>query len=149
MQLRKGQNRALAASSATVTCRWRPIPDADADLSALLLTAGKLRSDADFVFYNQPHSRDGAIRPEGKRETGGLIEDRTSCSPWRQHRAPYFTSDVLGPLADTPLVGGHDSALRLSVFAVATRGGNPERRHRHDSAEYGHHHDGATEETEQ
>ncbi|MFE7423672.1 TerD family protein [Rhodococcus sp. NPDC057529] len=78
MQLRKGQNCALPASSATVTCRWRPVPDADADLSALLLTAGKVRSDADFVFYNHPHSLDGAICHDGKREAGGLVEDRIS-----------------------------------------------------------------------
>lgn len=76
MQLRKGQNCALPASSATVACRWRPTPDVDADLSALLLTAAKVRSDDDFVFYNQPRSRDGSIRHEGKREADGWVEDR-------------------------------------------------------------------------
>jgi tellurite resistance protein TerA len=46
------------------------------DASALLLTAaGKVRSDDDFVFYNQPVHRSGAVRHEGKRQDGaGALE---------------------------------------------------------------------------
>ncbi|MEV6275290.1 VWA domain-containing protein [Nocardia sp. NPDC051832] len=48
--LAKGQNGALAAARVVVAARA-----AAADLSALLVTAtGKVRSDADFVFFNQP-----------------------------------------------------------------------------------------------
>ena len=47
----KGQNGPLPSSSLEVTTQVA----ASADLSALLVTAnGKVRTDADFVFYNQP-----------------------------------------------------------------------------------------------
>ncbi|MEV0251231.1 VWA domain-containing protein [Nocardia sp. NPDC050712] len=47
----KGQNGALAAARVVVAFQAR----AATDLSALLVTAaGKVRSDADFVFFNQP-----------------------------------------------------------------------------------------------
>lgn len=47
----------------------------DADVSALLLAGGRVRSDSDFVFYNQPAHPSGAVRHEGKRDTGGRITD--------------------------------------------------------------------------
>ncbi|MDC7120420.1 TerD family protein [Cellulomonas fimi] len=50
-QLTKGANAPLTASRVTLTV---DVP-APADLSALLVTeSGRVRSDADFVFYNQP-----------------------------------------------------------------------------------------------
>ena len=43
----------------------------DLDASAFLLTpADKVRSDADFIFYNQPKSVDGAIEHKGDNRTG-------------------------------------------------------------------------------
>lgn len=46
------------------------------DVSALLLTAaGKVRSDDDFVFCNQPVHPSGAVRHEGRRQDGtGVLE---------------------------------------------------------------------------
>lgn len=50
------------------------VPDADA--SALLLaTSGKVRSDDDFVFYNQAVHSSGAVRHEGKKTDGGRVTD--------------------------------------------------------------------------
>ncbi|WP_159072898.1 TerD family protein [Streptomyces sp. NRRL F-6676] len=49
------------------------VPDADA--SALLLVSGRVRTDADFVFYNQPTHSSGAVRHEGRRTTGGEVTD--------------------------------------------------------------------------
>jgi len=49
------------------------VPDADA--SALLLMNGKVRSDDDLVFYNQPVHPSGAIRHEGKRHEGAEVRD--------------------------------------------------------------------------
>lgn len=50
--LAKGQNAPLPASAVTVTVDVQ----SPTDLSALLVTAnGKVRSDADFVFFNQPN----------------------------------------------------------------------------------------------
>ncbi len=54
--LTKGANAPLSARSVVVTLSWQGRPGLDADLSALLLAAatGKVRSDDDLVFYNQP-----------------------------------------------------------------------------------------------
>ncbi|WP_279100859.1 TerD family protein, partial [Gordonia bronchialis] len=50
--LSKGQNGPLTSSEAVITVEV----GAAADLSALLVTdAGVVRSDADFIFYNQPN----------------------------------------------------------------------------------------------
>lgn len=49
----------------------------DADVAALLVGAsGKVRGDADFVFYNQPAAAEGAVQLLGKAPTGGGSEDR-------------------------------------------------------------------------
>jgi stress response protein SCP2 len=76
----KGANTALPAgvSRVTVTLGWSSGPDLDA--SALLLTAsGKVRSDADFVFYNQPRSLEGSVTHQGKSGTrDSLLVDLSS-----------------------------------------------------------------------
>ncbi|MFC0602635.1 TerD family protein [Streptomyces palmae] len=74
--MRKGANIQVPASAVRIELGWRTgpgIPDADA--SALLLVSGKVRSDADFVFYNQPAHASGAVRHEGKRGAGGTVTD--------------------------------------------------------------------------
>lgn len=43
----------------------------DLDASAFMLSAGgKVRSDADFIFYNQPRSADGSVVHKGDNLTG-------------------------------------------------------------------------------
>ncbi|WMX69198.1 TerD family protein [Streptomyces collinus] len=72
----KGSNTPVPTAALRVELGWRAgagVPDADA--SALLLVSGKVRSDADFVFYNQPAHSSGAIRHEGKRTTDGRVTD--------------------------------------------------------------------------
>ncbi|MFJ4616575.1 TerD family protein [Streptomyces sp. NPDC088812] len=72
----KGSNAPVPTTALRVEVGWRSGPGVpDADASALLLAAGKVRSDADFVFYNQPAHSSGAVRHEGKRETGGRVTD--------------------------------------------------------------------------
>ncbi|KUJ68146.1 Tellurium resistance [Streptomyces albus subsp. albus] len=74
--MRKGANIQVPASAVRIELGWRTgpgIPDADA--SALLLAAGKVRSDGDFVFYNQPAHASGAVRHEGKRSAGDTVTD--------------------------------------------------------------------------
>ena len=53
--------------------------DFDLDGSAFLLNAsGKVRSDADFIFYNQPKSADGSVVHTGDNRTGeGEGDDET------------------------------------------------------------------------
>ncbi|MFF7768744.1 TerD family protein [Streptomyces massasporeus] len=72
----KGSNTPVPTAALRVELGWRTGPGVpDADASALLLVSGKVRSDADFVFYNQPTHSSGAVRHEGKRDAGGRVTD--------------------------------------------------------------------------
>lgn len=72
----KGANLPVAASAVRVELGWRSAAGTpDVDASALLLVTGKVRSDADFVFYNQPAHASGAVRHEGKRPAGDAVTD--------------------------------------------------------------------------
>jgi tellurite resistance protein TerA len=72
----KGSNAPVPTTALRVELGWRSGPGVpDADASALLLVGGKVRSDADFVFYNQPQHSSGAVRHEGKRTDGGRVTD--------------------------------------------------------------------------
>jgi stress response protein SCP2 len=69
--LSKGQNLSLPAETAQVdvVLGWAE-SEVEVDVSALLLNAdSKVRSDADFVFYNQPESADGSVRFLGSSAT--------------------------------------------------------------------------------
>ncbi|MEV7344209.1 TerD family protein [Streptomyces sp. NPDC093544] len=73
----KGSNVPLDATAVRAVLRWAPgqgVPDVDA--SALLLGHdGRVRSDEDFVFYNQPRHPSGKVRLLGKkRGTEGLTD---------------------------------------------------------------------------
>ncbi|MBB5933183.1 TerD family protein [Streptomyces zagrosensis] len=73
----KGSNIPLEATAVRAVLRWTPGPDVpDVDASALLLAGdGHVRSDEDFVFYNQPRHPSGLVRhlPK-KRLTEGLTD---------------------------------------------------------------------------
>ncbi|PJN32819.1 Tellurium resistance [Streptomyces sp. CB02613] len=76
MTMQKGTNVPVPAGAVRVELGWHAAPGApDVDASALLLVAGKVRSDADFVFYNQPAHASGAVRHEGKRTAPGGVTD--------------------------------------------------------------------------
>ncbi|MEV7854638.1 TerD family protein [Streptomyces sp. NPDC088183] len=76
MTMLKGANVPVAAQAVRVELGWRTSPGTpDVDGSALLLVSGKVRSDADFVFYNQPSHASGAVRHEGKRTAGDGMTD--------------------------------------------------------------------------
>ncbi len=77
MTMPKGSNVPVPAPAVRIEMGWGSgagVPDADA--SALLLaSSGKVRSDADFVFYNQPGHSSGAVRHEGKQRSGTGVTD--------------------------------------------------------------------------
>ncbi|MEU2424397.1 TerD family protein [Streptomyces sp. NPDC007851] len=76
MSMSKGSNTPVPTTALRVELGWRSGPGVpDADASALLLVAGKVRSDGDFVFYNQPSHASGAVRHEGKRHSGDQVTD--------------------------------------------------------------------------
>ncbi|MEV6785834.1 TerD family protein [Streptomyces sp. NPDC051098] len=78
MSMLKGANTPVAAQQVRVELGWRSSPGVpDVDASALLLAtgSGKVRSDADFVFYNQASHASGAVRHEGKQNGSGGVTD--------------------------------------------------------------------------
>ncbi|MEU7215200.1 TerD family protein [Nocardia iowensis] len=71
----KGSNVPVPTSAVRIELGWQGGPGVpDADASALLLAAGKVRTDADFVFYNQPAHPSGAVRHEGKQQGPTVLD---------------------------------------------------------------------------
>ncbi|WP_329369755.1 TerD family protein [Streptomyces sp. NBC_00669] len=73
----KGSNIPLDASGIRAVLRWSPAPTApDVDASVLLLGAdGRVRSDADFVFYNAPRHPSGLARHLPKQRVSDGFTD--------------------------------------------------------------------------
>jgi stress response protein SCP2 len=71
--LTKGANAPISSKSVRAVLEWQPTPGSpDVDVSALLLGGGgKVRSDADFVFYNAPRHASGAVTHIGKQGSSG------------------------------------------------------------------------------
>ncbi|WP_327138814.1 TerD family protein [Nocardia sp. NBC_01327] len=130
-RLSKGQNSPLPGH----TCRvYASIEWADStfevDMSALLLGAdGKVFSDRDFVFYNQPVSPDGSVRFLGGTETGGGSHARISIDlsavPGRVQTvalAGSLASGTFGALGELRfiVVDGAGQALAEYIIADAT-----------------------------
>ncbi|MFF3940135.1 TerD family protein [Streptomyces phaeofaciens] len=73
----KGSNVPLKATTVRAVLRWTPgqgVPDVDA--SALLLGPdGRVRSDEDFVFYNQPRHPAGKVWRLGKKRVAEGLTD--------------------------------------------------------------------------
>jgi stress response protein SCP2 len=81
----KGSNVALSAlsentGSVLISLGWgSPTGEGDADVSVLLLDLnGKVCSDTDFYFYNNPVADDGSVQLLGKTPTADGNEDRIS-----------------------------------------------------------------------
>ncbi|MEU2282729.1 TerD family protein [Streptomyces sp. NPDC013178] len=99
MSMPKGSNTPVPTTALRVEVGWRSGPGVpDADASALLLVGGKVRSDADFVFYNQPAHSSGAVRHDGKRNAGGQVTDTLVVDLARVE--PAIESVVLAASAD-------------------------------------------------
>ncbi|MFE9306588.1 TerD family protein [Streptomyces sp. NPDC088353] len=73
----KGSNVPLDVTTVRAVVRWTPgqgIPDVDA--SALVLgPGGRVRSDEDFVFYNQPRHPSGKVWRLGKKRVADGLTD--------------------------------------------------------------------------
>lgn len=76
--MQKGSNVPLDTAAVRAVLRWTPGPGVpDVDASALLLGGdGRVRSDEDFVFYNQLRHPSGLVRrlPHKKRVSEGLTD---------------------------------------------------------------------------
>ncbi|WP_329318494.1 TerD family protein [Streptomyces sp. NBC_01262] len=111
----KGSNIPLKASGVRAVLRWSPgagVPDVDA--SALLLGPdGRVRSDADFVFYNQPRHPSGVARHLPKQSvmeglTDSVEVDLSALDPSVDRVAICASAD------DSPF--GLVSDLRLTLY---------------------------------
>ncbi|MER7791047.1 TerD family protein [Streptomyces sp. NPDC097640] len=73
----KGSNIPLDATAVRAVLRWTPGADVpDVDASALLLGADdRVRSDEDFVFYNQPRHPSGLVRHLPKKRAAEGLTD--------------------------------------------------------------------------
>ncbi|WP_330305914.1 MULTISPECIES: TerD family protein [unclassified Streptomyces] len=136
----KGANVGLASLSADidsvmVSLSWSsPTGEGDADVSVLLLTAdGKVRSDADFYFYNNPVAPDGSVQVLGKAPTADGNEDRitfdlTAIPPGIEQivvAASRYEGAGFGDLHDLRLTladGSGESLLRYSIEDAGTVG---------------------------
>ncbi|MGB1238715.1 MAG: vWA domain-containing protein [Pseudomonadales bacterium] len=67
--LQAGQNIALTETSLTLTIDWQvpSLQDSQIDVSAYMLgDDNKVRSDDDFIFYNQPSAKEGCLSLSGQ-----------------------------------------------------------------------------------
>ncbi|MBA2552282.1 MAG: TerD family protein, partial [Geodermatophilaceae bacterium] len=114
----KGANIPVTAGRVRAVLAWGG--NADADASALLLTAaGKVRSDADFVFYNQPSGANGAVSHRGKAQVAGGVEDTLAVD--LTGLPPDIDRVVFGASVDATTFGGVPGLhLRLYDDAAGT-----------------------------
>ncbi|MDT0443726.1 TerD family protein [Streptomyces johnsoniae] len=109
--------RAVLRWTPTASGARRPVPDLD--LSALLLDAsGRVRSEGDFVFYNQPRHPSGLVRRLPKRRDAEGLRDTVEADLARLETS--VTRVVLAASAD----GGFEaeaSRPRLLLHGAAGR----------------------------
>ncbi|PZG85329.1 TetR family transcriptional regulator, partial [Streptomyces sp. NTH33] len=120
----KGSNVPLDATTVRSVVRWTPgqgIPDVDA--SALLLGPdGRVRSDEDFVFYNQPRHPSGTVWRLGKKRVVDGLTDSVQTD----------LADVEPEVGRILLVASADGvtfdrvrALRILLYDAAVADGEP------------------------
>ncbi|HEY9331558.1 MAG TPA: TerD family protein [Streptomyces sp.] len=120
----KGSNVPLDAMAVRAVLRWTPgtgVPDVDA--SALLLgSGGRVRSDEDFVFYNQPRHPSGLVRRLPKRSLPEGLTDTIEAD-----------LNALDPSVDQVVIAAssdgaafeHVRDLRILLYDAAASGGEP------------------------
>ncbi|CAM5555914.1 TerD family protein [Streptomyces abikoensis] len=136
----KGSNIPLDARSVRAVLRWTPGPGVpDVDASALLVGEnGRVRSDEDFVFYNQPRHPSGAVRHLPKKRlveglTDAIETDLTGLEP-SVHRVVLAASadggdfgrvrDLCVLLYDAAAVPAGQSGEPLALFEVQPETGS-------------------------
>ncbi|MFE4057196.1 TerD family protein [Streptomyces sp. NPDC059096] len=118
MSMLKGANLPVTASAVRVELGWRSGPGVpDVDASALLLVSGKVRSDADFVFYNQPRHASGAVHHDGKKPGAAETTDTLAVDLARVE--PAVERIVLAASADGGTFG-RVPGLRVRVLDAAS-----------------------------
>ncbi|MFF3447642.1 TerD family protein [Streptomyces sp. NPDC002667] len=120
----KGSNVPLDATAVRAVLRWTPgqgVPDVDA--SALLLGPdGRVRSDEDFVFYNQPRHPSGKVWRLGKKRgaeglTDTIQTDLTGVEPG--------VGQILLVASADDVTFDHVRDLRILLYDAAVADGEP------------------------
>ncbi|MEO9140049.1 MAG: TerD family protein [Jatrophihabitans sp.] len=120
----KGSNLPIGAAAVRAELCWTGGPGVpDVDASALLLQAsGRVASDDDFVFYNQPHHPSGAVAHTGKRGSVDSIEIDLARLPATVDRVVFAASAESGTFGQVPgltlIVADLASGERLAVFPM-------------------------------
>ncbi|MBB2894147.1 TerD family protein [Flexivirga oryzae] len=124
-QLTKGSNTPIDAGQVRITLQWQPGPGVpDVDASALLLReSGKVASDDDFVFYNQPSHPSGAVRHLGKQPGADALEVDLSRLPAEIPRVVLAASADGGAFGQVPglrlVASDAASGAELATFDMA------------------------------
>ncbi|MEE1802775.1 TerD family protein [Streptomyces sp. JV176] len=120
----KGSNVPLDATAVRAVLRWSPgagVPDVDA--SALLLgSGGRVRSDEDFVFYNQPRHPSGVVRRLPKKQVGEWLTDSVEADLTAVD--PSVEQVVLAASSDGASFQ-HVSDLRIMLYDAGAADGEP------------------------
>lgn len=121
--MQKGSNIPVAAAQVRAVLRWTggsEVPDVDA--SALLVGPdGRVRSDEDFVFYNQPRHPSGAVWRLGKKQIGDAITDAVQAD-LRTVTPVVDRILVVASAEDVPFRRVHD--LRILLYDATPGGGS-------------------------
>ncbi|MFF3326822.1 TerD family protein [Streptomyces sp. NPDC002889] len=120
----KGSNVPLDATAVRAVLRWTPgsgVPDVDA--SALLLGGdGRVRSDEDFVFYNQPRHPSGLVRRLPKKRVAEHLTDTVEADLAALDSS--VDQVVLAASSDGDTFQ-HVRDLRILLYDAATGAGEP------------------------
>jgi stress response protein SCP2 len=124
----KGSNIPIGAAAVRATLHWTGgagVPDVDA--SALLLQPdGRVSSDADFIFYNQPAHPSGAVRHAGKRGSADTLEVDLNALPAGVERVVLAASADGGTFGQVPglrlEIADRTSGAPLAVFDMSAAG---------------------------
>ncbi|WAX57617.1 TerD family protein [Jatrophihabitans cynanchi] len=126
-QMSKGSNLPVTQRAVRATLQWSAGPGVpDVDASALLLQEnGKVASDADFVFYNQPQHASGSVRHAGKSlgaQAADAIDielDRVPASVDRIVLAASADGGTFGQVPALQLVLADGSGAEIASFAMS------------------------------
>lgn len=120
----KGSNVPVDATAVRAVLRWTPgdgVPDVDA--SALLVgPEGSVRSDEDFVFYNQPRHPSGLVRHLPKTRIADSLTDTIEAD--LATLDPSIDRVVLAASSDGGAFAGVED-LRVLLYDAAKSDGKP------------------------
>jgi len=123
--LAKGANVPVDAAAVRAVLSWTPgagVPTVDG--SALLLRAdGRVASDDDFVFYNQPRHPSGSVRHAGRSGGNDTVEVDLAGLPAGVERVVLAASADGGPFGLVPglrlVVSDAGTGAALAEFPIA------------------------------